>query len=88
MGAPSLRPGLPMGKFQGAKAATGPTGSHTTVERMPAGSQTGRSDAIAQLSLPGANLTHARRPPRMPKPDRRRALEERRRETATEHRKE
>jgi len=37
MGAPSLRPGLPMGKFQGAKAATGPTGSQTTVERMPLG---------------------------------------------------
>ena len=26
-GAPSLRPGLPIGKFQGANAATGPTGS-------------------------------------------------------------
>ena len=27
IGAPSLRPGLPIGKFQGANAATGPTGS-------------------------------------------------------------
>ena len=33
--APSLRAGLPSGKFQGANAATGPTGSLTTVIRVP-----------------------------------------------------
>ncbi len=33
--APSLRAGLPSGKFQGANAATGPTGSRTTVMRTP-----------------------------------------------------
>ena len=33
MGAPSLRPGLPSGKFQGANAATGPTGSWVIVLR-------------------------------------------------------
>ena len=37
IGAPSLRPGLPIGKFQGAKAATGPTGYFITIERWPVG---------------------------------------------------
>ncbi len=37
MAAPSFRAGLPMGKFQGQKAATGPTGSFTTRDSMPAG---------------------------------------------------
>src|SRR6478609_1768560 len=32
---PILRAGLPSGKFHGAKAATGPTGSFTTVMRTP-----------------------------------------------------
>ena len=33
--APILRAGLPSGKFHGANAATGPTGSFTTVRRVP-----------------------------------------------------
>src|SRR3954467_11907034 len=33
--APILRAGLPSGKFHGANAATGPTGSFTTVMRTP-----------------------------------------------------
>ena len=33
--APSLRHGLPTGKFHGANAATGPTGSRSTVIRTP-----------------------------------------------------
>ncbi len=37
IGAPNLRPGLAIGKFHGAKAATGPTGSFTTIERVPVG---------------------------------------------------
>lgn len=34
-GAPSLRAGLWMGKFHGANAATGPTGSRTTSDQVP-----------------------------------------------------
>ncbi len=37
IGAPSLRAGLLIGKFHGAKAATGPTGSCMTRLRWPAG---------------------------------------------------
>ena len=36
-GAPSLRPGFAIGKFHGAKAATGPTGSFITSDRVPLG---------------------------------------------------
>ncbi len=35
--APNLRAGLPMGKFQGQNAATGPTGSFMTRDSVPAG---------------------------------------------------
>ena len=35
--APNFRAGLPMGKFHGQKAATGPTGSFMTRDRVPAG---------------------------------------------------
>ena len=37
IGAPSLRAGLAIGKFQGAKAATGPIGSFMTRLRAPTG---------------------------------------------------